>query len=82
MIRHAGRRPAGPVLLPLRLVAAILALAVAVIETAFRALLVPPVGRAPLLPAGLRAASRAAITLAMIATGAEKKQCAAPFGVT
>jgi hypothetical protein len=62
-IRHARLGPALPVL----------PLAVAMIEPAFRTLLVPEVGATPLTPAGLVATGGAAITLSAIATRTEKE---------
>jgi hypothetical protein len=50
------------------------------VEPAFRTLLMPPVGRAPLLAARLLAATIAAVAVTMIATGAEIKHHAAPLG--
>jgi hypothetical protein len=55
--------PAAPVLL----------LPVAMIEPAFRALLVPGVGPTPLLEASLLAASGAAIAMAAVAVRADEK---------
>jgi len=52
----------------------ILPLPVAVIEPAFRALLVPYVGASPLSPAGLFAASAAAIAMPAIAVGTDEEQ--------
>jgi hypothetical protein len=64
MIRHARLAPALP----------ILPLAVAVVEFAFRALLVAAIGGAALATARLLPACKAAITLPMVAIGAEKIQ--------
>jgi hypothetical protein len=61
--------PAAPVLL----------LPVAMIESAFRAPLVPGVGAAPLLDASLLAASGAAIAVAAVAVRADEKHRAALF---
>ena len=57
MIRHAGRRVA----------LAVGTLPVAMIEPAFRALLVPTVGGTALLAMGFRAARRAATALPVVA---------------
>jgi hypothetical protein len=62
LIRHAG------------LPTPVLPLPVAVIEPAFRALLVPYVGASPLSPAGLFAASAAAIAMPAIAVGTDEEQ--------
>jgi hypothetical protein len=51
----------------------VLALPVAMIELAFRALLVPGVGHSPLLKASFLAASDAAIAMAAIAVRADEK---------
>ncbi len=64
MIRHAVLRFAFPVG----------ALAVAVIESALRALLVPPVGGAPLPAPGSVPAGAAAIAMSAIAMRAEEEQ--------
>jgi hypothetical protein len=55
----------------------ILPLAIAMIEPAFRALLVACVGASPLLPAGIFAAGGAAIAMSTIAVGADEE-----YGVT
>ena len=69
MIRHAAAAafPVGP-------------LPVAVIEPAFRALLVPPVGVPPLLPPGFSPASLAAVPVAPVAmtTNPEHRATAGP----
>ena len=65
MIRHAGLFLPAP--------APVLALAVAMIELAFGALLVPLVGLPPLSSAGLIAACDAAIAVPAIAVRAEEK---------
>jgi hypothetical protein len=51
----------------------ILPLPVAMIEPAFRALLVACIGASPLLPAGLFAAGGAAIAMSTIAVGADEE---------
>ena len=56
---------------------AVLPLPVAMIEASFGTLLMSPVGTTPLTDSGLLAAGEAAITLAVIAVRAEKKQSAA-----
>jgi hypothetical protein len=50
------------------------------IESAFRTLLMTPVGLAPLLAARFLPATRAAVTLTMITAGTEIKHDTAPFG--
>src|SRR2546423_10488211 len=65
MIRHAGvSLMAPPPVIPLT---------VAVVEPAFRALLVAGVGAPSLLPAGVCAAPLAAIAMSAIAMGADKE---------
>lgn len=64
MIRHAGARFALPVC----------TLAVAVIEPAFRTLLVPPVGGPPLPPPGSFPAGGAAIAVSAVAMRADEEQ--------
>jgi hypothetical protein len=51
----------------------VIPLAVAVVESAFRALLVASIGAPPLLPAGVGAAPFAAIAMSAIAVGADEK---------
>jgi hypothetical protein len=70
LIRHAKPRHTGFGLLSL----AVLALPVAMIEPSFRALLVPPVGTSPLMPAGELAALSAAITMSAIAVRTDKER--------
>ena len=65
MIRHAGLLLTAP--------APVIPLSVAVVEPAFRALLVAGVGAPPLLPAGLCAAPAAAIAMSAIAVGADEE---------
>ena len=65
MIRHASARLAGST--------PVLPLPVTMIEPPFRALLVPFVGLAPLLTAGLFAAFDAAIAVSAIAVRADEK---------
>ena len=55
----------------------VLPLPVAMIEASFRTLLMSPVGTTPLTDSGLLAAGEAAIALAAITMGAQKKQRAA-----
>jgi len=70
LIRHASRfQPLAILLLP-----------VPMIESALQTLLMTPVGFAPLLAARFLPATRAAVTLTMITTGAEIKHRTAPFG--
>jgi len=61
----------------LRPATAVLPLPVAMIEPPFRAVLVSPVGQAPLTATGLLAAGETAIALAAITVGAQKKERAA-----
>jgi len=61
LIRHAG------------LAEAVLALTVAVIETAFGALLMSPVGAPPLLQASLFAAGGATIAMSPVTVGADEE---------
>ena len=76
MIRHARPAPAGcpsgPVLL----------LAIAVVEPAFRTLLIAVVGRPVLPAAGFGAARRTAIALSAVAMRAQEKHRAAFAGQT
>jgi len=65
LIRHAGSL--------LKASTPILPLLVAMIEPAFRALLVARIGESPLLPAGLFAAGGAAIAMSTIAVGADEE---------
>jgi hypothetical protein len=51
----------------------VIPLTVAVVEPAFRALLVASIGPPPLLPAGVCSALSAAITMSAIAVGADEK---------
>jgi hypothetical protein len=69
MIRHAR----------LALALAVLPLVITVVESSCRALLMPPVGGAPLTEARPLPAGGAAIALAAVAVGTEKEQGAA-FG--
>jgi hypothetical protein len=69
MIRHASLLLTAP--------PPVIPLAVAVIESAFRALLMASVGAPPLLPAGVCAAPAAAIAMSAIAVGADKEHCVA-----
>ena len=66
LIRHAGIGAAS----------AILALTIPMIESSFGALLVATVGEAPLLPIGLLAAQRAAVTLSPVAMAADPEPLA------
>ena len=61
----------------MRPASAVLPLPVAMIELSFRAVLVSPVGAAPLPESGLLAAGEAAIALTAITVGAQKKERAA-----
>lgn len=65
MIRHAQ--------LHLTETAAVLALTIAMIELAFEALLVAPIGRPPLPAAGLQAAWLAAVAMPAIAVRADEE---------
>jgi hypothetical protein len=67
LIRHASISSAS----------AILALTVPMIELSLETLLVATVGETPLLPIGLLAAQRAAVTLSPVAVAADPKQLAA-----
>jgi hypothetical protein len=60
----------------------ILPLPVAMIEPAFRALLVACIGASPLLPAGLFAAGGAAIAMSTIAVGADEEHGVTPLAET
>jgi len=57
----------------LSLTAPVIPLTVAVVEPAFRALLVASIGTPPLLPVSVEAALSAAITMSAIAVGADEK---------
>jgi hypothetical protein len=61
---------------------AVVALPVAMIEPSFRALLVPPVGTSPLMPACELAALRAAITVSAITVRADEEGRVTPFTQT
>jgi|SRR5712671_53061 len=65
MIRHAG--------LLLTASAPVIPLAVAVVQSAFRTLLVAGVGAPPLLPPGVFAAAGAAIAMSSIAVGTDEE---------
>jgi hypothetical protein len=65
MIRHAGLSLMAP--------PPIIPLTVAVVESAFRALLMASIGAPPLLPAGVCAAPLAAIAMSAIAMGADEE---------
>jgi hypothetical protein len=71
LIRHAR--------LPLAEAASVLLLAIAMIETSFRALLVAPVGGLPLPAAGLLAALGTAVAVAAITVRADEEHCLAPL---
>ena len=60
----------------------VIPLAVAVVESAFRALLVASIGAPPLLPAGVGAAPVAAIAMPAITVGAYEKHGVAMFTKT
>lgn len=67
MIRHARMNCSFALTLP------VLTLPIAMIESSFRALLVPAIGATPLVQPGLLTAGQAAITLAAIKVRTEKK---------
>jgi len=69
LIRHAPSQPA-----------AVFALAITMVQPAFLAPLVAPVGFPPLLPPRLLAATVAAIPLPVVTARAEKKQSPACLG--